>query len=282
MKKINFRIIILIVFIICIYLLKKTMFIKGDIFYYQMVSVVKGEKYFLAKIHLVRFLAIFPFYLSTYLSEKISILIQGVVIYFYAKPVLKLQNLNTYILIILVLLLFSYRTSIVALSLPYFHMYQKSKKKKYLFFSFLFSTLSSATVLNFIIIYLVYNYKKLYNKIPFVILILVFFIPSFQHKVVFFTQGGDSYFITMFNRSFLVMSILFKDYMRIMIIIFVILIFIYELISIIIKKKITARNIEYILPIFYIFMEGLGVYSYLISYSILISKSRKSSTNICY
>ena len=97
-----------------------------------------------------------------------------------------------------------------------------------------------------------------------------------------FTQGGDSYFITMFNRSFLVMSILLKDYMRIMIIIFVILIFIYELISIIIKKKITARNIEYILPIFYIFMEGLGVYSYLISYSILISKSRKSSTNICY
>ena len=134
MKKINFRIIILIVFIICIYLLKKTMFIKGDIFYYQMVSVVEGEKYFLAKIHLVRFLAIFPFYLSTYLPEKISILIQGVVIYFYAKPVLKLQNLNTYILIILVLLLFSYRTSIVALSLPYFHMYQKSKKKKYLFF----------------------------------------------------------------------------------------------------------------------------------------------------
>ena len=276
MKRINFRIIILMVFIICVCLLKKTMFIKGDIFYYQMISVIEGEQYALAKIHLIRFLVISPFYLSTYLSEKWSIVIQGILIYLYIRPILKLQNLRVYTFIMLILLLFSYRTSIVAMSLPYFHLYQKNRKRKYLLISFLFSILSSATVLNFIIIYFLYNYKTIYKKIIYLVFFLIFFLPSFKHKILFFTEGGSGYFETMIHRSFIVEAIIIRNYTRIIISVFVILIFFLQFLMFLKNGKIKLKNIERIFPIIFLFMEGLGVYSYLIEDTILLDKIFKN------
>jgi len=84
-------------------------------------------------------------------------------------------------MITIIIILFSYRTSIVAMSLPYFHMYQENNKKRYLIISFLFSILSSGTVLNFIAIYFLYNYKKLYKKLIYLVILIIVFLPSLMH-----------------------------------------------------------------------------------------------------
>ena len=150
------------------------------------------------------------------------------------------------------------------MSLPYFHLYQKNNKKRYLIVSFLFSILSSGTVLNFIAIYFIYNYKKLYKKAIYLVAFFIIFLPSFKHKILFFTQGGAGYFETMVYRSFIIEAIMVKNYTRIAITIFVIFIFFLQILMILKSGKIKAKNIERIFPVLFLFMEGLGIYSYLI------------------
>lgn len=268
-KKIfNIRVLVLIIFIVIAYALKKTMFIQGDGFNSQVISVMKGAQYGLSKVHTIRFLVVSPFY---FLGKNNSI-IQAILMYIYARPILKNQTFKAYILIMVVLLLFSYRTSIVALSLPYFHLYQKTNKKRYFIFSFLFSILSSATVLNFIAIYLLYNYKKIYKKLIYVLILFIAFLPSFKHKIIFFTAGGSGYFQTMIQRSFIIEAILTKNYIRIMLGVFCILIFLAQIFMCLKNGKIKIRNIEKIFLVIFLFMEGLGVYSYLIENVIIFDK----------
>ena len=149
-KKLDYKLVVSLIFlVVCAYILKKTMFIEGDGFNSQILSVVNGKSGSLSKIHQIRFLVIAPFYLF----GKNNSIIQAMLIYIYIRPLLKTQSFKMCVIIVIIIVMFSYRTSIVAMSLPYFHLYQKTNKKRYLIVSFLFSILSSATVLNFIIIY---------------------------------------------------------------------------------------------------------------------------------
>ena len=221
-KKLDYKLVIsLIILLACTYITKKTMFIEGDGFNSQILSVVEGTTSSLSKIHQIRFLVVAPFYIL----GRNNTVIQAVLIYIYVRPILKTQSFKVCIMITVIIIIFSYRTSIVAMSLPYFHLYQESDKKRYLIVSFLFSILSSGTVLNFIFIYFIYNYKKLYKKVIYLVAFLVFFLPSFKHKIFFFTQGGTGYFETMVYRSFIVEAIMIKNYMRIAIAILVFFIF---------------------------------------------------------
>lgn len=268
-KKIfNKRVLVLIIFIVIAYALKKSMFIEGDGFNSQVISVVSGVQYGLSKVHAIRFLVVSPFY---FLGKNNSI-IQAILMYIYARPILKNQTFKDYILIMAVLLLFSYRTSIVALSLPYFHLYQKTNKKRYFIFSFLFSILSSATVLNFIAIYLLYNYKKVYKKLIYVLILFIAFLPSLKHKIFFFTKGGTGYFETMVYRSFLAEALREGIYTRILISVFVVILFLFQIFMWLKNGKIKLREIEKIFPVMFLFMEGLGVYSYLIEDIIIFDK----------
>lgn len=271
LKIFNKRFLVLIVFILCAYILKKSMFIEGDGFNSQVISVVNGVQYGLSKVHKIRFLVVSPFY---FLGKNNEI-VQAILICMYVKPILRNQSFKVYILIMVVLLVFSYRTSIVAMSLPYFHIYQKTNKKRYFIFSFLFSILSSATVLNFIVIYLLYNYKKIYKKLIYLLILFMVFLPSFKHKILFFTDGGSGYFETMVYRSFLVEAILTKNYIRIMLSIFIIFIFFAQVFMWLKNGKIKIKNIEKIFPVFFLFMEGLGVYSYLIEDIMVFDKMFK-------
>lgn len=260
-KKLDYKLLIsLILLLVYTYITKKTMFIEGDGFNSQIISVVEGTANSLSKIHQIRFLVVAPFYIL----GKNSILIQAILIYIYVRPILKTQSFTTCIMIVVIIIMFSYRTSIVAMSLPYFHLYQKNNKKRYLIVSFLFSILSSGTVLNFIAIYFIYNYKKLYKKAIYLVTFFIIFLPSFKHKILFFTQGGAGYFETMVYRSFIIEAIRVKNYTRIAITIFVIFIFFLQILMILKSGKIKAKNIERIFPVLFLFMEGLGIYSYLI------------------
>ena len=260
-KKLDYKLVISLIFLIVFaYITKKTMFIEGDGFNSQIISVVEGTANSLSKIHQIRFLVVAPFYIL----GKNSILIQAILIYIYVRPILKTQSFTTCIMIVVIIIMFSYRTSIVAMSLPYFHLYQKNNKKRYLIVSFLFSILSSGTVLNFIAIYFIYNYKKLYKKAIYLVAFFIIFLPSFKHKILFFTQGGAGYFETMVYRSFIIEAIMVKNYTRIAITIFVIFIFFLQILMILKSGKIKAKNIERIFPVLFLFMEGLGIYSYLI------------------
>ena len=260
-KKLDYKLVISLIFLIVFaYITKKTMFIEGDGFNSQIISVVEGTANSLSKIHQIRFLVVAPFYIL----GKNSILIQAILIYIYVRPILKTQSFTVCIMIVVIIIMFSYRTSIVAMSLPYFHLYQKNNKKRYLIVSFLFSILSSGTVLNFIAIYFIYNYKKLYKKAIYLVAFFIIFLPSFKHKILFFTQGGAGYFETMVYRSFIIEAIIVKNYTRIAITIFVIFIFFLQILMILKSGKIKAKNIERIFPVLFLFMEGLGIYSYLI------------------
>lgn len=260
-KKLDYKLVISLIFLLVFaYITKKTMFIEGDGFNSQIISVVEGTANSLSKIHQIRFLVVAPFYIL----GKNSILIQAALIYIYVRPILKTQSFTVCIMIVVIIIMFSYRTSIVAMSLPYFHLYQKNNKKRYLIVSFLFSILSSGTVLNFIAIYFIYNYKKLYKKAIYLVAFFIIFLPSFKHKIFFFTQGGAGYFETMVYRSFIIEAIMVKNYTRIVITIFVIFIFFLQILIILKSGKIKAKNIERIFPVLFLFMEGLGIYSYLI------------------
>lgn len=272
-KKLDYKLVVSLIFlVVCAYILKKTMFIEGDGFNSQILSVVNGKSGSLSKIHQIRFLVIAPFYLF----GKNNSIIQAMLIYIYIRPLLKTQSFKMCVIIVIIIVMFSYRTSIVAMSLPYFHLYQKTNKKRYLIVSFLFSILSSATVLNFIIIYFLYNYKIIYKKAIYLIVFLIFFLPSFKHKILFFTEGGAGYFDTMIHRSFLIEAITTKNYIRIAVSVFIIFIFFLQFLTFLKNGRIKVKDIERILPIVFLFMEGLGIYSYLIEDAILLDKILKN------
>ena len=271
-KKLDYKLVVSLIFlVVCAYILKKTMFIEGDGFNSQILSVVNGSGS-LSKIHQIRFLVIAPFYLF----GKNNSIIQAMLIYIYIRPLLKTQSFKMCVIIVIIIVMFSYRTSIVAMSLPYFHLYQKTNKKRYLIVSFLFSILSSATVLNFIIIYFLYNYKIIYKKAIYLIVFLIFFLPSFKHKILFFTEGGAGYFDTMIHRSFLIEAITTKNYIRIAVSVFIVFIFFLQFLTFLKNGRIKVKDIERILPIVFLFMEGLGIYSYLIEDAILLDKILKN------
>lgn len=265
-KMFDKRFLILIVFILCAYILRKSMFIQGDGFNSQIIAVVKGVQYGLSKVHKVRFIVISPFY---FLGKNNEI-VQAILIYIYAKPILRNQSFKAYVLIMIVFLLFSYRTSIVAMALPYFHIYQETNKKRYFLFSFLFSVLSSAAILNFITIYLLYNYKKIYKKLGYLLILGIVFLPSLRHKISFFTEGNSGYFETMVYRSFIAEALRVGNYTRIAISVFVVLIFLLQFFMWLKNGKMRLKEIEKVFPVVFLFMEGLGVYSYLIEYIIIL------------
>ena len=267
-KKLDYKLVISLIFLlVCTYITKKTMFIQGDGFNSQVLSVAKGTIGPLSKIHQIRFLVVAPFYIL----GKNNTIVQAILIYIYVRPILKVQSFKICIIIIL----FSYRTSIVAMSLPYFHMYQENNKKRYLIISFLFSILSSGTVLNFIAIYFLYNYKKLYKKLIYLVILIIVFLPSLKHKISFFTEGGSGYFETMMYRSFLAEALRIGNYTRIGISIFVVFIFLLQFFMWLKNGKIKLKEVEVIFPIIFLFMEGLGVYSYLIEYVIILGSRIK-------
>lgn len=268
-KKLDYKLLIsLILLLVCTYITKKTMFIEGDGFNSQILHVVKGADDPLSKIHQIRFLVVAPFYIF----GKDSTIIQAICIYIYVRPILKEQNFKVCVMIVAIIIMFSYRTSIVAMSLPYFHLYQKNNKKRYLVISFLFSILSSATVLNFMAIYLLYNYKKVYKKLVYILILFIAFLPSLKNKIFYFTEGGTGYFETMVYRSFLAEALRVGIYTRIAIIIFVVFIFFLQVLTILKNGKIKVKDIEKIFPILFLFMEGLGIYFYLIEDVIIFDK----------
>ena len=271
-KKLDYKLVISLIFLlVCTYITKKTMFIQGDGFNSQVLSVAKGTIGPLSKIHQIRFLVVAPFYIL----GKNNTIVQAILIYIYVRPILKVQSFKICIMITIIIILFSYRTSIVAMSLPYFHMYQENNKKRYLIISFLFSILSSGTVLNFIAIYFLYNYKKLYKKLIYLVILIIAFLPSLKHKISFFTEGGSGYFEMMVYRSFLVEALRIGNYTRIGISIFIVLIFLLQFFMWLKNGKIKLKEVEVIFPIIFLFMEGLGVYSYLIEYVIILGSRIK-------
>ena len=77
-KKLDYKLVVSLIFlVVCAYILKKTMFIEGDGFNSQILSVVNGKSGSLSKIHQIRFLVIAPFYLF----GKNNSIIQAMLIY---------------------------------------------------------------------------------------------------------------------------------------------------------------------------------------------------------
>ena len=63
-KKLDYKLVISLIFLlVCTYITKKTMFIQGDGFNSQVLSVAKGTIGPLSKIHQIRFLVVAPFYI---------------------------------------------------------------------------------------------------------------------------------------------------------------------------------------------------------------------------
>ena len=80
----------------------------------------------------------------------------------------------------------------------------------------------------------------------------------------------------MIHRSFIVEAIIVRNYTRIVISVFVILIFFLQFLMFLKNGKIKLKNIERIFPVIFLFMEGLGVYSYLIENTILLDRIFKN------
>ena len=76
----------------------------------------------------------------------------------------------------------------------------------------------------------------------------------------------------MVYRSFLAEALRVGIYTRIAIIIFVVFIFFLQVLTILKNGKIKVKDIEKIFPILFLFMEGLGIYFYLIEDVIIFDK----------
>ena len=80
----------------------------------------------------------------------------------------------------------------------------------------------------------------------------------------------------MIHRSFLIEAITTKNYIRIAVSVFIIFIFFLQFLTFLKNGRIKVKDIERILPIVFLFMEGLGIYSYLIEDAILLDKILKN------
>ena len=76
-------------------------------------------------------------------------------------------------------------------------------------------------------------------------------------------------------RSFLAEALRIGNYTRIGISIFVVFIFLLQFFMWLKNGKIKLKEVEVIFPIIFLFMEGLGVYSYLIEYVIILGSRIK-------
>lgn len=197
LSKCSFTIILnIFVFILLSHLLSRQLFTDDvDGFLYQIEAVSSGgELGALGVVHQLRYWVVYPLY-KAYVSG-LPIIVQHLLLVLYLSPVLfmirKIPKIarNIGVLLLYSSLFFSYRTVLLMESILllvifiYFYKFQK----KYLFFSFLLSILSSGTVLVWLVLAIVslnIKYKKIIILIGFILML-----GPMAHKLLFFYNSN--------------------------------------------------------------------------------------------